>query len=671
MYYGDGVVFTTNRKKGLFSYSTPENGGLFSIYMADTIGGLGKRKSKFFSKDLNTKMNDGPVTFNSTRDTIYYTRNQLIDGKIDELSSQWNKLGIFSAILENGKWTNIQAFRFNSEWHNITTPCLSPDGMRLYFASDMPEGYGGSDLYYCNWENGYWDIPVNMGPIINTEGNEAYPYLNPSGEFFFSSDAHPGMGGKDIFLSRYVNSSWLKPVPLDPPINSEFEDFGFICDTLMNSGYFSSSREKSIDVFHFATDFPQLFYVNYQKESSFCYEFKDLDSILVDTTKLEILWNFGDGETATGTKVKHCYPGAGEYNLQLDVVDKMTDRIFLRKLEYSLKINEIEQAYINSPELIEKNKEIEFTSVGSNLPGHTVLSHTWDFGDNIHGYGDTISHSFAKEGDYEVTLFLTLRSNSTGKSEKTTITSKIKVVDNLIEKEYYLTEADNQSQKYINIEDCDITQLTTLYSAEKEVDKGAVFCIELLSSDEKLELKNPVFRRLPKKYILKERYNEEEQTYSYTVELQDKLMKLYPAYKEIRNLGFQNEQVKLIILNDPAEKELFSLHKDYEISANAYFDNYQRLTTDAYIMLDKIMKFLMKYPEKRLEVGVHTDNLGYASRNLSLSQKRAKILTDYIINRGIERNRVIAKGYGESKPIAPNSYEYDRKLNRRVEFNIR
>ena len=156
---------------------------------------------RLFSKSLKTKFNDGPVTFSSKGDTIYYSRNIIVDGKLSELSSVRNKLGIFYAVFDGEEWTKIRELRINNEWYNVTTPWSLRDGKRLYFASDKPGGYGGSDLYYCQWNNDYWDEPVNLGPVINTKGNESYPFMNSAGEFFFSSDGHPGIGGKDIFFS--------------------------------------------------------------------------------------------------------------------------------------------------------------------------------------------------------------------------------------------------------------------------------------------------------------------------------------------------------------------------------------------------------------------------------------------------------------------------------------
>ena len=191
-FYRDGLVFCTDRGQAVSS----QGQAVVKMFYADTAAN--NSRSKPFSKDLKSKLNDGPVTFNRSFDTIYYSRNLVIDGNFKLLSTYRNKLGLFYAVAEEKGWGRIREIRFNTEWFNITMPCLSHDGMRLYFASDKPDGIGGLDLYYSNWKNGYWEDPVNLGPEVNTEGNETYPFINETGELFFASDGRNGLGGKDI-----------------------------------------------------------------------------------------------------------------------------------------------------------------------------------------------------------------------------------------------------------------------------------------------------------------------------------------------------------------------------------------------------------------------------------------------------------------------------------------
>jgi hypothetical protein len=428
-YYKNGLVFCSNRNLGLSYHSTSENKGLFKIYYIDTTRKTEWESAKLFSKNLTTILNDGPVTFNSSRDTIYYSRNQDVSSKLSNISGPRNKLGIFSAVLIAGQWTKVRELRINNEWYNVTTPCLSPDGKKLFFASDKPGGFGGSDLYYSEWKNNRWEDPVNLGPVINTKGNESYPFINPSGELFFSSDGHPGHGGKDIFFSIFSDSTWLTPVCLDAPINSEFDDFGIVIDTLMTEGYFSSNRDKSIDIYHFRTNSPQVLYTDIQKENKYCFMISDNGAIVIDSLKLEFIWNFGDGGKAKGAKVIHCFPGRGKYAIKLDIIEKSTGKLFFSKLAYSIEINDYKQPFINSPDFVIKGDSVSFDGLRSNIPGFKILSYSWDFGDGKKSSGERVKHVFKGKGEYLVNMELILKSILTGHTHKTGVSKKIVVLN--------------------------------------------------------------------------------------------------------------------------------------------------------------------------------------------------------------------------------------------------
>lgn len=148
------------------------------------------------------------------------------------------------------------------------------------------------------------------------------------------------------------------------------------------------------------------------------------------------------------------------------------------------------------------------------------------------------------------------------------------------------------------------------------------------------------------------------------------LMATYPAYSEIYSLGFRNVKIRTSVLKDPSEKELHNLIKINGAFADTYFDASDRLTSNAYVMLDQIAKLMNKYPAIKLEIAVHSDNSGTAESSLSLSQSRAQLLVSYLVNRGINTRRLMATGFGGSKPIASNYLEKDRKLNRRIDFII-
>ena len=148
------------------------------------------------------------------------------------------------------------------------------------------------------------------------------------------------------------------------------------------------------------------------------------------------------------------------------------------------------------------------------------------------------------------------------------------------------------------------------------------------------------------------------------------LMATYPAYREIKALGFKEARIKLYLLKDQSEKELHNLIRINGAFADSYFDSFDKLTSKALIMLNQIFKLMNKYPAMKLELAVHTDNTGPLENNLALSQKHSQYLVDYLVKRGINAKRMVAMGFGGSKPIASNFLEKDRKLNRRIDFII-
>lgn len=670
VFYNNGIVFSSNRNSGLSNHSTSQNKGLFKIYYIDTTHKADWESTKLFSKNLTSILNDGPVTFNRLNDTIYFSRNQNVIGKLSDISTPRNKLGIFSAVIVDGQWTKIRELRVNNEWYNVTTPCLSPDGKKLYFASDKPGGFGGSDLYYSLWKGDRWEDPVNLGPVINTTGNESYPFINPSGDLFFSSDGHAGHGGKDIFFSLFSDTTWQTPVCLDSPINSKFDDFGIITDTLMNEGYFSSNRDKSIDIYHFRTNSPQILYNNIQKENQYCFILQDTEAIQIDTLTLKYVWDFGDGTKGKGIKVSHCFPGVGSFKVKLDIYDNFTDKIFFPILEYTLEIHDFIQPFINSRDVVVKGEAIKFDGLRSYIPGFKILKYSWDFRDGNKTSGESVNHSFKEKGEYLVNMELIIKSKSSGYSKKTGISKKILVVNDNQERVSSLVRMASAKSLFPEVEKFENTKIKTQYSAVSESKKDAVFVVELLSSKTKIKLDSWTFRSVPKKFTLTEKFNPEDSTYIYIVDQQMSLMATYPAYRELSALGFKNVRIKTYDLKDPSEKELHNLIKINGAFADSYFDSSDRLTSSAFIMLDQIVKLMNKYPLIRLEVAVHSDNTGSAESSLALSQLRSQLLVGYLVTRGINSKRLVATGFGGSKPIAPNNTEKDRKLNRRIDFII-
>jgi outer membrane protein OmpA-like peptidoglycan-associated protein len=313
---------------------------------------------------------------------------------------------------------------------------------------------------------------------------------------------------------------------------------------------------------------------------------------------------------------------------------------------------------------------VNFDGLKTFIPGYKVLSYSWDFGDGNRSSGVTAMHSFKDQGEYTVNLGLTLRSNSTGTLHKTGISKKIVVSDNNQERDSYLAKSSATKTAVPDIREYKNALIKTQYSAEDEVKQDAVFVVELLSFNNKTGIDTTILAKVPRKYSLKKIIDSDNKTYSYIVDQQMSLMATYPAFREMVALGFKDVQIKVYVLRDPAEKELHKLIKINGAFADSYFDEANRLTSNAFIMLDQIVKLMNTYTSLRLQVAVHSDSAEPSDVNLKLSQQRSQLLVNYLINRGISAKRLIATGFGGSKPIAPNFLEKDRKLNRRVDFII-
>jgi outer membrane protein OmpA-like peptidoglycan-associated protein len=204
-------------------------------------------KAEKFSRTLNTKYHEGPATFFKDFSKVVFTRNNYNSGKARKSNDGINKLKLFIADQKGKDWGNVKELPFNNNDFSCGHPALSPDDAKLYFVSDMPGGYGGTDVYVVEYNGGQWGTPVNLGKEINTEGNEMFPFIDGNGNLYFASDGHEGLGGLDIFYAELKDGIAYKGVQnLGAPVNSEKDDFGLITDKDRGTGYFSSNRVKGV-----------------------------------------------------------------------------------------------------------------------------------------------------------------------------------------------------------------------------------------------------------------------------------------------------------------------------------------------------------------------------------------------------------------------------------------
>ncbi len=671
VFHKNGIVLGSNRGGSSWvDYTGNQGKGPVSMFFVerDTKGKW--KRTKLFSKDLTTEFNDGPCTFNSDGDMIFYSRNMFVIRSRKENPYYRNKLGLFSAVKTDKKWTAISPFRHNNDWFNISTPSLSPDGKRLYFSSDKPDGFGGADLYYCDWKDGYWDEPINLGSEVNTAENEAYPFMNAVGELFFSSNGHQGMGGKDIFVTKQKGEDWHKPVHLDSPINSEHDDFGIVADVLTNSGYFSSQRDRTIDIYSFSTLKQPVWFSSPQKQNNYCVILKDEDPLAVDTLLFQYEWDFGGGLKQYGSQVRHCFPDTGSYTIDLNVVVRRTKEMFFHKATYKLDMMDLEQPFIRSKDFVRVGDSIRIDGLKTNYSKHDIIEYYWQLNDTTFKTGADFYYQFNKTGENRIQLAVALKSKSSGEISKHAVSKVIAVYSNNRERDELLAKQQSTVNQEKATADAQTFKIKRVYGAGDNKAKESVFRLQLLVSNKKVSLESSVFAKVPSKYQIQERFNREDSTYAYIVEEQTQLISLFPSYQEIKASGFEAVTVTYNLLSNPSEIELFRIKEKYGSQINSFFNDRNVLITNGILMLNNVVALMNKYPKINLEVNVHTDNIASQYQNLNVSKSLANNIVDYLVGSGINKDRLIPQGKSEVYPIRSNLLESGREINRRVEFKI-
>lgn len=258
-FYGNQIVFASSRDTGtIFNRKhswTHQN--FTDLYQVE--GDSAASKPVRFSKKINSKWNESSAVFTKDGLTMYFTRNDFGTEKLQNNKDQTAVLKIYKAIKVEDEWSVLGALPFCTALFNTAHPSLSFDERTLYFSSDMPGGFGQSDLYQVTlFSDGSFGVPENLGATINTMGRETFPFISPNNELYFATDGHPGLGGLDVFVS-YLDQNLRYSIPqnVGEPLNSPVDDFGFIIDSTRKTGYFTSNRSGGTDnIYLFKELFP-------------------------------------------------------------------------------------------------------------------------------------------------------------------------------------------------------------------------------------------------------------------------------------------------------------------------------------------------------------------------------------------------------------------------------
>lgn len=279
--YKDNLVFAgVKLKPGLFDKKFKWDNETYLNLVEIPIKNMNSADSivHYFAKELKTGMHESNAVFTKDGKTLYFTRNNSKKGSKKTDDKKISNLQIFKAEFVDGKWTNITSLPFNSANYSVEHPALSPDEKVLYFASDMPGTLGSFDIFSVNINKGAFDTPKNLGPIINTEKREQFPFASADNKLYFSSDGHLGYGSLDVFVSDINGNEFSKPVNVGLPLNSNLDDFSFNIDSDTKEGFFASNREGG-------------------KGSDDIYWFKETKELIVEDCKQFIAGTITDVDT--------------------------------------------------------------------------------------------------------------------------------------------------------------------------------------------------------------------------------------------------------------------------------------------------------------------------------------------------------------------------------------
>lgn len=246
----DNIVFTSSRDEGvsvkrLYAWDQQP---LLDLYQVSSDNGTVESTIKV-EGDVNTIHHDGPASFSVDGTKMYFSRNNFLNDKKTEDEKGIMHVGIYTAELVNGRWTNVKASNLNNPNYIVYHPSISKDGKKLYFASDMDGGFGGTDIYVSDVNaDGSFGTPQNLGSVVNTEGNEAFPFIHQEEDaLYFSSDGHVGFGLMDVFASvKDENGAIVNVINLGEPINSKKDDFAYYLSDDGFKGYISSNRKGGV-----------------------------------------------------------------------------------------------------------------------------------------------------------------------------------------------------------------------------------------------------------------------------------------------------------------------------------------------------------------------------------------------------------------------------------------
>jgi hypothetical protein len=428
----DGIIFVSDKKtSSIINHTNYNDDRLYNIYIAVKTDTARWGRPVRIKDPASHLAQFGSVCIAPDGKTVYFTRS-VLSGREAQKRKIINPFGIFTGELSGTEILNVKPFEYNSPdySYDLRYPSVSRDGKFLFFASNMPGGQGGADIWYCENIGGKWGKPLNLGPKVNTSSSENYPFMHTSGRLYFSSDrpsSAPYMGMMDVYYTSFVFGMWDTPVALPDPINSKDDDFAFVAADNLQTGYFTRITGPTSDILSFRSTMIRKASCDSMRTDSYCYEFSEANAMRFDTIPFRYDWNFGDGSKGTGIKVVHCFAGPGKYKVTIDITNLTTKEVKKAEKTMDMDITPIEQPYISSPLNCQPGQQITLNADSTYLPGWNITQYYWNFGDDSYATGKEVLHKFIKEGDYNVQLIVSDAPDTNGVVREKCVSKNIRV----------------------------------------------------------------------------------------------------------------------------------------------------------------------------------------------------------------------------------------------------
>jgi len=558
------VIFSSSRHEsiGLQRRAAINDQPFLDLYTADveTDGGL---SNALPLSALNTKYHEGPASANASGDVIWFTRNNFFKGRAQRSQNGLSRLSLYKARIGGNDRGEVEQFLYNNSEVSIGHPSLSPSGRDLYFVSDMPGGFGGTDLYVCREQAGQWGEPENLGATVNTPYNESFPFIAANGTLYFASNGHAGLGGLDIFAADPgANGVFAAAVNVGAPVNGPKDDFAFIIDASNKKGYFSSNRPG----------------------------------------------------------------GAGD------------DDIYAFTM-----LAPLEQRFLCTGVVIDDEYEtpvIEAQVELRGLKGQVLASTLTD----VRG-----EYSFSVEKDREYKLVARLKGRFDG--EQHLSTENIEKQQIVARDIHLVPDAGIWLRGALQFKDrigfvsgatVSVVNLSSFFSESMITGDGGDISFRLQSNEE--------FE------VLIERAG------------------FYSQSVPISTIGMKQGLIDLNEARDLA-MEPIEIGKAVPFKYIRWASQGAQLDPQARTELDALVERLTVNPGLVIEVAVHSDARGDAAELLKLTQKRADAIVDHLKAKGIPKDRLVAKGYGNTRPLnhcvpGVQCSEEEYAVNRRNEYKV-